>query len=111
MPTDGRPNGSGKGATMRKFLALVAVVVSSPLVHAQQQGAWADKLFGTELVHDFGNVARGAQLKFTFKMNNIYKVPLEITDIKVQCGCVKAEPTVKVLQPNETANLNITMDA
>lgn len=96
---------------MRKgTLALVALVIAAPFAHAQQ-GAWADKLFGGELVHDFGNVARGAQLKYTFKMTNIYKVPLEITDVRVQCGCVKAEPATKVLQPNDSIALNISMDA
>jgi hypothetical protein len=90
------------------FAIFVALVVA-PFAHAQQ-GAWADKLFGPDLTHDFGNVARGAQLKYTFKMTNIYKVPLEITEVKVQCNCVKAEPSVKVLQPNESTTLNISMD-
>jgi hypothetical protein len=93
---------------MRKVvLALVAVFALSPVVRAQ---AWADKLFGGETVHDFGVVPRGAQLKYAFKLTNIYKVPLEITEIRVSCGCVKADPSTKLLQPNETATLNISMD-
>ena len=95
---------------MRKaFLALFVTLLITPFTHAQQ-GAWADKLFGGETTHDFGTVARGAQLKYSFKMTNIYKVPLEITDVRVQCSCVKAEPTTKTLQPNETATFNIFMD-
>ncbi len=95
---------------MRKaVLALFATLLFAPFTYAQQS-AWADKLFGGELTHDFGTVPRGAQLKYTFKMTNIYKVPLEITDVRVQCGCVKAEPSTKILQPNETASFNINMD-
>jgi Protein of unknown function (DUF1573) len=90
-------------------LALFATLLFTPLTYAQQ-AAWAEKLFGGELTHDFGTVPRGAQLKYTFKMTNIYKVPLEITDVKVQCGCVKGEPSTKILQPNETASFNINMD-
>src|SRR5262245_45330434 len=94
----------------RQLLSLIATFVFTSIVCAQPT-AWADKLFNNETTHDFGNVARGAQLKYTFKMTNIYKVPLEITEIKVQCNCVKAEPSVKVLQPNESATVNISMDA
>ncbi len=90
-------------------LPLFALFLFVPQTFAQ--GAWADKLFGGETVHDFGTVARGAQLKYTFKLTNIYKVPLEVTDVRVQCGCVKAEPATKTLQPNETVAFNISMDA
>lgn len=94
---------------MRKFVwVLLLFLAFTPSVGAQ--GAWADKLFGNDTSHDFGNVARGAQLKYAFKMTNIYKVPLEVTEVKVQCNCVKAEPSVKVLQPNESTTLNISMD-
>lgn len=94
---------------MRKLgLALVTSFLLAPA--AQAQSAWADKMFGGDLVHDFGVVARGSQLKYSFKMTNIWKVPLEITDVKVSCGCLKAEPSTRVLQPNETAMLNIHMD-
>src|SRR4051812_1320123 len=77
-----------KGKTsMRKavFTLLVLVGVCQPAA-AQQSSAWADKLFGGDLVHDFGVVPRGAQLKYSFKMTNIYKVPLEISSVRVSCG-------------------------
>jgi Protein of unknown function (DUF1573) len=95
---------------MRKaVLALVATLTFTPAILAQQP-AWADKLFAGETTHDFGTVVRGAQLKYSFKMTNIYKVPLEITKVHVSCGCVKAEASSQTLQPNETATVNITMD-
>ncbi len=92
------------------IMALIVSISITSFAHAQTT-PWANKLFANETTHDFGNVARGAQLKFSFKMTNIYKVPLDITDIRVQCNCVKAEPSTKSLQPNETATLNISMDA
>lgn len=95
---------------MRKVaLVLFAALTFSPAVIAQQP-AWADKLFGGETIHDFGTVVRGAQLKHSFKITNIYKVQLDITEVRVSCGCVRAEASAKVLQPNETATLNISMD-
>ncbi len=90
--------------------ALLALFVFVPAIKAQQP-AWADKLFGNVTAHDFGIVARGAQLTHTFKITNIYKVPLEITEVRVSCGCLRAEPSTKSLQPNEVATLNVFMDA
>ncbi len=78
---------------------------------AVQSSPWANKLFGATLSHDFGTVARGAQLKYSFKMTNIYKVPLQITDIRVTCGCLTVTPSTKTIQPNETAQLHCNMDA
>jgi hypothetical protein len=92
-------------------LALLAALAFSTHGTSQPSGAWADKLFGNELAHDFGVVARGTQLKHSFKFTNLYKVPLEVTSIRVSCGCVSATSSVKILQPNESATLNVTMDA
>jgi hypothetical protein len=99
----------------KAVLALVAlaVLVQSALVPsaAAQSAPWANKLFGGTPGHDFGTVARGAQLKHSFKMTNIYKVPLEITNVRIECGCVTATLSTKLLQPNETAQLHINMDS
>ncbi|MBI1833155.1 MAG: DUF1573 domain-containing protein [Planctomycetes bacterium] len=96
---------------MRKVV--LALFVGSWLASSAsaQPAAWADKLFAGETTHDFGTVARAAQLKFAFKMTNIYKVPLDITDVRVSCGCVKAEAGLRTLQPGETGTLNVSMDA
>jgi hypothetical protein len=94
----------------KMVLALVAMTAFAPAAFAQTT-AWADKLFANRTTHDFGVVPRGTQLKHSFQMTNIYKEPLEITQVRVSCGCVTATPSVKVLQPNETAQLHINMDA
>ena len=58
-------------------LAISVVALLAPSARAQTT-AWADKLFGGVTNHDFGVVARGTQLKYSFKMTNIYKEALEI---------------------------------
>ena len=78
-----------------------AAVLAAP---AAPQTEWANKLF-EETSKDFGTCPRGAQLKHTFKMTNIYKVPLDIADIKVDCGCLTWNLSQKTLQPNETGYL------
>jgi hypothetical protein len=90
--------------------AAVYVMCAAPAPAQQPSEPWANKLFMNNTVHDFGNVARGAQLKYSFPIKNIYAVPLEITSISVSCGCVTATYSKKLLQPQEEGTLEITMD-
>jgi Protein of unknown function (DUF1573) len=101
---------------MRKLILAgwIGVLLMTGTVAAQQPAVvepWANKLFSSVTSKDFGLVAKGSQLKYSFKMTNIYKVPLEITNVRVTCGCVTVTPTSRTLEPNETAYLNINMDA
>ncbi|HYT87635.1 MAG TPA: DUF1573 domain-containing protein [Gemmataceae bacterium] len=94
---------------MRKTLfALLVLALGAGTASAQT--AWADKIFGGKNSHDFGTVARGAQLVYTFPMKNIYSVPLEITSVRATCGCLTATPSTKVLRPNEIAQMHLLVD-
>jgi hypothetical protein len=80
--------------------------------------SWANKLFDAmgPTTHDFGKVARGTELVHRFRLKNIYNVPLEITNLRTSCGCVKValSPNSQKpnrLQPNEIGYLEITMDS
>jgi hypothetical protein len=95
---------------MRKTLLALTLLALGAGTASAQSGAWADKLFGGSTTHDFGTVARGAQLVHTFTIYNIYSVPLEITNIRATCGCVIPTPSTKVLRPQEKAQLHIAMD-
>jgi hypothetical protein len=92
------------------MLVLAGLVVAAGVAPAQS-GAWADKLFDNKTSHDFGTVARGAQLQHTFTMTNIYAVPLELTQVRSSCGCVTVTPSTKVLQPRENAKVHINVDS
>jgi uncharacterized protein DUF1573 len=107
-----------KGKSMRyAVLALAtAAMMAGPAFAQQGEKEWANKIFGThphydETRKDFGTCPRGAQLKHSFKITNLYKVPLEITDVQVGCGCVSYALSTKTLQPNETGYLHVNMDA
>lgn len=97
--------------------ALVAAALATGPVRAQES-EWANKLF-EERTKDFGTHPRGVQLKHTFKITNIYKVPLDITEIRVTCGCLtyttalydaQTKRPKKSLMPNESATIDINMD-
>jgi hypothetical protein len=95
-------------------MRMVVLALSASLLLVQiavaQTPAWADKMFGGNTTHDFGVVPKGTQLKHSFKMTNIWKEPLEITQIRVSCTCLTAKATTSLLQPNESATLEINMD-
>jgi len=90
------------------LIALFLGMVSTNAVSAQ---AWADKMFKDGLVHDFGVVPKGAQLFHRFTITNIYSVKMEIVNIRSGCGCTSATSSVKVLEPRESATIDVTMDA
>jgi hypothetical protein len=92
----------------RWLLALVIVTLGSTVAQAQQ--AWAEKMFKDGTSHDFGVVARGAQLYHRFAITNIYAVPMQILDVKTSCGCTTATPSTKVLQSREVGYIDVVMD-
>jgi hypothetical protein len=102
---------------MRMAMFTAVVLVFAPTAAtAQTTTDWANKLFSPKkaevVTHDFGSVAHGAQLYHSFKMTNVWAVPIEIMDpIRVSCGCVTAKASKTVLQPRETGKLEVTMDA
>jgi hypothetical protein len=94
---------------MRKALfALVVAALAAGPARAQQE-EWANKLF-EERSKDFGTHPRGVQLKHSFKLTNIYKVPLDVTSVRVTCGCVTYSISKKSLMPNESATFDVNMD-
>jgi hypothetical protein len=77
---------------------------------------WANKFFQKDeppavLVHDFGTVPKGTLLVHKLKITNIYDVPVQIIDIRKSCTCLEANPPQQVLQPHDTAELTLTMNA
>jgi hypothetical protein len=94
-------------------LLLVATAIPAPLKGGEGGASWAEKMFkdGKDVTHDFGNVPHGAQLHHRFTITNIYAVQMEITAIEPGCTCTKAVPSKRVLQPRESATIDVSMDA
>src|SRR6478672_698447 len=90
---------------------LALVVVTAAATAAPAQDAWATKMFKDGTSHDFGNVPRGTQLFHRFTITNIYAVRMEITSIHPGCACTTATASKRVLEPRETATIDVTMDA
>jgi hypothetical protein len=86
-------------------------------------GPWANKFFMADIqknptavpppviTHDFGTVPFGTLCTQKFSITNIYDVPIQVIDVRVECGCLKGYPPNKVLLPNESAEFTATMNS
>ena len=100
---------------MRNMVLAVIVLTLVATASPGQGNNWATKLFvfkgGPEaLGHNFGTVPRGTILYYKFPMYNPWAIPIDITNLRVDCGCVTPKVSKSTLQPRETADLEITMD-
>jgi hypothetical protein len=84
---------------------LAATLAPSP---AAAQG-WAEKMFD-EQTHDFGVVARGAEVKHRIRIRNIYQQTVHISNVRTTCGCSAATPGQTTLAPGEVGSVEIEMD-
>jgi hypothetical protein len=89
---------------------------------ATQVAPWANKFFLPDIatnreqtappviMHNFGEVPHGTLCVHKFSVTNIYDVPMQITEVRKSCHCLDFIPMTKVLQPNETGELVVTMN-
>jgi len=100
---------------MRTMVLAAVVGLGAATASPAQSDNWANKLFTFKggpqaLYHDFGNVPFGTMLHYNFPIYNPWAIPIEITEVRVSCGCVTAKPTKNILQPRETAYIEANMD-
>jgi hypothetical protein len=72
-------------------------------------GTWADALFD-ELSKDFGSVPRGPTLTHPFRVTNKTAGPVNISNVRVSCGCTSAQVLKPFLLPGESTALVAHMD-
>ncbi|WP_175517007.1 DUF1573 domain-containing protein [Planctomicrobium piriforme] len=97
---------------LRQTLALgaLAVVMTAWVSPIQAQELnWAEKMF-SELKHDFGTVARGADTRATIVVTNIYEEDVSIGNVGTTCGCTAAKPDKNLLKTREQAQIEIKMN-
>ena len=71
--------------------------------------AWAEKMVVTKKV-DFGVIATGSEAKKVVKLTNVYDSTVEIESVTTTCGCSAATLGKKILQPGESASVEIKMN-
>ena len=58
--------------------------------------------------HDFGSVAQGQNVEYSFKFRNTGKTDLIVRNTKASCGCTAVAPTNNVIKPGETGEIKAT---
>ena len=70
---------------------------------------WADALF-EEFSKDFGSVPRGPTLSHPFRVVNNTRGPVNISSVRVSCGCVSAVALKGHLEAGEATHIVARMD-
>jgi RNA polymerase sigma factor (sigma-70 family) len=109
-PGDGPPAADRAATPEKELLAareeLERVQAALPPAGTEEPGG----LF-PHVEHDFGSVARGAQLRHRFPMKNTGKVPVTIANVRCSAGCLTASVSKPVLGPGQEGWLDVSMDA
>ena len=85
------------------------VVQTQTTQKPSDQRTWAQKMF-SELEHDFGNVAAGADVQHTLTITNPYQETVRIVGVDKTCGCTGAEVSKNEIGTHESATIDIAMD-
>ncbi|QWV91875.1 DUF1573 domain-containing protein [Geomonas oryzisoli] len=60
---------------------------------------------------NFGTVAQGRKVQHTFAIKNNGDAPLQIKKLDASCGCTAAKPSVSVVPPGKSAEIEVTFDS
>src|SRR5262249_25464461 len=92
---------------MFRFSLVLAVVLC--LASSVRANTWADSLF-EELNKDFGSVPRGPMLTHPFHLVNKTRTTVNISGVRVSCGCTTATALKGTLAPGEDTVVVAQMD-
>ncbi len=86
------------------------VVAQSPPLQPGTGPDWALKMF-SETNHDFGVVARGADIKAQITVSNPYVEDIRIVSVSPSCSCTTTSmPPKTLLQTRESTEIEFSMD-
>ncbi|MES2789736.1 MAG: DUF1573 domain-containing protein [Planctomycetota bacterium] len=109
---------------MHRFASSVAVIAcgwvltanpaaaQDPNYFAAAQGrqlSWAEKMFD-KLNHDFGTVARGADVVLRLKVTNQYNETIHISDAHTSCNCISARILTNTLKTWEEGIIEVKLN-
>ena len=94
------------------FASAAAQDAASPVLQEAVPRAgedWAEQMF-SERSHDFGSVARGADVRHNIQVKNLYEETIRISNVGTTCGCTAAKPDREELKTGEIANIEVVMN-
>lgn len=91
---------------MKKRLLLLLILLVLPL-HLFAAAAVTTEV----LEYDFGEVAQGDKVNYTFRFKNSGDELLEISSVSSSCGCTAALLSSKRIAPGDTGEIKATFDS
>lgn len=61
--------------------------------------------------YDFGQIAEGEEVKYSFVFKNIGKTPLIISDAAASCGCTVPEFSREPIAPNQEGKISVVFNS
>ena len=93
---------------MRRALPVLAALLLTAS-SAMAQVSAVDNLF-TESSHDFGTVARGTKLRYTFWLVNTSNADIQVLGYQPKCGCTEVKLGAQLVPPGTRTPIEATLD-
>jgi Protein of unknown function (DUF1573) len=90
------------------WLGLLGVFLTNPLASGQGLEWVAAAL--PERAHNFGTVARGSQLHYTFPLVNRTNQDIHVLDWQTKCGCTNVNVGARLIPPGTQTTIEATVD-
>lgn len=94
---------------MKRIAALLFVLFS--FAAAQAQTAAPDVLELKEAEHDFGTIAQGKPVYYSFTITNTGSTPLKLENVQATCGCTTPEWNREAIAPGATDRIKVGYNA
>ncbi len=98
---------------IKNYLWVIGIIIVIGIIAFYQYSNLDSKEPKIEIIpnfYDFGDIPYEL-VEHTFTVKNIGEDILEITRISTSCGCTKGTIDKELINPDETANLLITIDS
>jgi hypothetical protein len=102
-----------KSFRRRSLFVVPLILLTASPVFAQEAYQdpyeWAKKMFDS-LSHDFGAVAKGAEVSHRFRVRNLYQQDARIASVTTSCGCTAPRFDQTPFKMHESTYVDISMD-
>jgi hypothetical protein len=94
---------------MRELFVMLSCSLALAGGAIASQADWIGLVF-PQRAHDFGNVARGSQVRYAFPVVNRSNYEIHIADWRTKCGCTNVKVGARAIPPGTQTTIEATID-
>ncbi len=94
---------------MRSYLFVLNLTLGFSTAAPAEASDWIASVF-PDRAHDFGNVARGSQVRHSFPVVNRSNSEVHIASWRTKCGCTNVKVGARVIPPGTQTTIEATID-